>query len=511
MRQTRAILRLTTLLLASLLAGCGGEKPPVGSDPDLAGDSSRPGAAPGAGWPTLAACNPLAGSALPGGDLVLALGGAVSPEHAPLPLNESERTVFANLYETLTSVACTGELLPALASDWERLDHGRRWRLHLRAGAVFWDGSPVTAFAVVQSWRRNERVASALGRPCPGLWLATGSRGLLAVDAGTLEIRLAEAQDDLPRLLAHPALAVAAIREGWLWPVGSGPCRLAADHDLPLPDLVCQPNLHHPDRPAWRSLTFRIKAGHDPRDLLDAGSDLALIRDAHAGRYYAQLPGISSAPLPWNRLYALLLPPETGISAEPGVFLMPESVTPGESRSADSLLIHGCLAAPCPQLQGPTVGLTAPPQDVDPALEALRRRRLYYTTDDPDAAALAQRIAIFLQPDIEVYGADQFELAQALQQGAASGFVVGLDAGHPTACHALATLLARADWLQHEVADERDPCRAAAWLVQEELALPLVETRARLVWRGDLAGLRLAHDGALLVSQLGAAAPAVTP
>ena len=43
------------------------------------------------------------------------------------------------------------------------------------------------------------------------------------------------------------------------------------------------------------------------------------------------------------------------------------------------------------------------------------------------------------------------------------------------------------------------------------LVVPLVQTRARLVWRGSLAGLRLAHDGALLVAGLGRARPEATP
>ena len=144
-----------------------------------------------------------------GGSLVLALGQAVDAARAPVPVNDAERTVFANLYETLTVVRCTGELGGGLADSWERHDDGRRWRLRIRDGAVFWDGTPVSAADVVAAWSRNEALARATGRPCPGLWIASGSRGPAVLDARTLEIRLAEPQDDLPRLLAHPALAVA--------------------------------------------------------------------------------------------------------------------------------------------------------------------------------------------------------------------------------------------------------------------------------------------------------------
>ena len=81
------------------------------------------------------------------------------------------------------------------------------------------------------------------------------------------------------------------------------------DTDLPLPDLVCRPNLHHPARPVWTSLRFRCLPDRDPRELLGPDADLAVIRDRRAAAYYAQVAGVRSAPLPWDRLFVLLEPP----------------------------------------------------------------------------------------------------------------------------------------------------------------------------------------------------------
>jgi len=493
------------VLACCVLGACGGSQPPVSDDPAGAGAASHET------WPDAAACDLLPGQAARGGELVLALGEAVTPSHAPVPTNDAERTVFANLYETLTRVTCTGRLMPGLAESWVRHDGGRRWRLRLRTGAVFWDGTPVTSVEVAAAWNRNEDLARATGRPCPGLWLATGSHGLAVIDGRTLEIRLAEPQDQLPRLLAHPALAVAIRRDGWLWPVGSGPCRLAADTDLPLPDLVCRPNLHHPEAPAWDQFSFRILAGSDPRDLLPSGVDLAVIRDRHAAAYYDEIDGVDSAPLPWDRIYILLTPPGASLNGHAAARAISDAACPAESRPWTDLDFHGCRGTACPQLHGPTVGVVAPLLDPDPAVTVLDSRRLYHPADDPDARTLAERVAAFAPDDLDLRPADDASLSLALQQGDAAGYVVRLEACYPTACHTVAALLARADWLQSGAAELADACSAASELTDNDWAIPLIQTRARLVWRSPVVGLRLTHDGALLVAGLGPARLEATP
>lgn len=465
-----------------------------------------------AAWTDAGQCTPLPGEAARGGLLTIALADSVDPAHAPVPTTRAERTVFANLYETLTRVTCAGRLASGLAVTWDRLDDGSRWRLHLRDDAVFWDGAPVTASCVIDAWRRNERIAAREGRPSPGLWLATGSLGLLPLDRHTLEIRLAEPQDDLPYLLAHPDLAVASGRQGWLWPLGSGPCRLDAETDLPLPDLVCRPNLHHPRRPRWQSLTFRVLPAHDARDLMSAGVDLAVVRDRRAVAFYAQLAGLRTAALPWNRIYLLAVPPGSRLDTGPVRAAGFAGSTTSDSRPWSTLNFHPCRPGTCPQLQGPTVGFTAPDRDRDLVVWRPTGYRLHHLAVDADARGLAERIVAFQRDGFLVEALPGLELAGALQAGQAAGFVLHLDAGHVTACLQLGALLARANWLQQGALDpDQDPCRAGERLRAAGLVLPLVACRDHLVWRGELAGLALAHDGALLVGGLGPALPAVTP
>lgn len=500
-----------TLLAVCFLCGCS-DGPVPESDPVWFDDMlGAPDQAP-TGWPDAAACAPLTGNVQPGGDLVVALAGSVSPAHAPVPLDDAERVVFAACYETLTRVSCTGELLPGLAEAWEPREDGRRWRFRLRTGALFWDGTPVTAQTVIDAWARNFEVTQQSGRPCPGLWIEPSGRGMVARGPAMLEIRLAEPQADLPHLLAHPALAVSAVRSGWLWPVGSGPARLAADTDLPLPDLVCRPNQHHPEAPGWRTLTVRVQSDADQRDLLADDVDLAVIRSRTALDYYTQRPDVRQAPLPWSRKYILLLPPPGRWLATGGTALAAADVTPADSRNTERLTFRRCEPAGCPQLHGPTVAVFTPPLDPDPALDAMQSRNLLHVADDDDAAALAARISARLLPDARVRAVSQDDLARALQDIDAAAFVIRLDACYPTPCLTTAALLAHASWLQAALGEELDdPCDAAHVLLASGLALPLADTRAHVVWRGSVAGLTLAHDGAPLLATLGVTGAEATP
>jgi peptide/nickel transport system substrate-binding protein len=67
------------------------------------------------------------------------------------PLKAPDGIARRLLFDTLTQVSNTGEVLPALAVSWEPQIANHRWEFHLRSGVHFHDGSPLTAEAVVQS------------------------------------------------------------------------------------------------------------------------------------------------------------------------------------------------------------------------------------------------------------------------------------------------------------------------------------------------------------------------
>jgi peptide/nickel transport system substrate-binding protein len=80
---------------------------------------------------------------------------------APISLDPSGcnqfdcRNLFGLLFDTLVSLDEQGRTEPALASSWQAEPGNQRWRLLLRRGVTFHDGSSVTPDAVAASLRRT--------------------------------------------------------------------------------------------------------------------------------------------------------------------------------------------------------------------------------------------------------------------------------------------------------------------------------------------------------------------
>ena len=88
----------------------------------------------------------------PADTIRIVLDAYVDLGHAPTPRVYSERILYRHLYQTLVRVDCAGAVQPGLAASWSRGDGGHLWSFSLQPGVRFWDGTPVTAAAVVESW-----------------------------------------------------------------------------------------------------------------------------------------------------------------------------------------------------------------------------------------------------------------------------------------------------------------------------------------------------------------------
>jgi hypothetical protein len=471
---------------------------PIGDEPAHAGGLEQSSMPADAGI-----MRPLPDTPIRTAEFVLALNESINPLVAPVASTSAERVVFANLYETLIQLGNDGGLHPGLARKWESSDGGRHWHLHLRADARLWDGTPVTAPLVAHSWRRSADLAAAAGRPFVDTWLSALIRNLSIDDEHRMTILLAEPWPELPLLLTYPDLAVAVERPGWLWPLGSGPCRLSAENGPPMPDIVCRPNINHGRRPIWSSLTFRVLPGSDARELLEGRVDLAVFNGWRAADYFAQMNGVQTLPLPLNRLYLLLIPPESTLdrSSLAGVDHAP--ATMAESIPWTSLFLQKCPEGTCLSLPDASAAYLPAPSIPELIQAAGSVDEIQFLDTDRDARALASRIAAFLAPGFHSAATAPSRLKVSLRQGQAAGYVIGLEALLPGPCLALSSLLTRAPWLDTSIDPGADPCLIAEKLMDDGLARPLAATRPHLAWRGPIAGLRLAHDGTPLVAGLG--------
>ncbi|NXZ87570.1 oligopeptide ABC transporter substrate-binding protein OppA [Serratia fonticola] len=159
-----------------------------------------------------------------------------------------ESNIILNLLEGLVSTDANGHLAPAVAENWENTDY-QTWTFHLRPGAVWSDGSPVTAQDFVYSWQRLadpktgspyasylqyariENIDAILAGKKP-----PESLGVSAIDDKTLKVTLSEPVPYFVSMLSHTSMkpvkqsVVEKFGDKWTLPqnyVGNGAYRLS--------------------------------------------------------------------------------------------------------------------------------------------------------------------------------------------------------------------------------------------------------------------------------------------
>lgn len=455
MRMTGSVRGVCAVWASCVVAayGCGGAPPASVAPADVD--------------PCVLAEEPLAGDTL-----VFALPGPVDPAHAPVPTSFAERVVFRSLYETLIRVDCRGDVHPGLAVAWRPEDGGRTWVFELRPAATFADGLPVTAEAVVASWREDEP-----RRPRP--WADSVETSATARDEHTLAIALDRPHASVPRIFAHPGLAVARpAPDGAAWALGTGSFTVAEASGDRL--LVVARNGRRPDeRPA---LAFRT-ASDDPRDLVDAGADLMVTSDPAVSAYATAVADVRVIALPWDRVYVLAVPSPGIDSVGQAGGGFPDDLSAAATGAdakvpAEPYWWHDAGACLAPRYS------RARRDDDKPAIP-----RILYWRDDRTARGLAERVVALVAPgrvqgllpsevdvtQIAAAGLESPAYEVVLRDGGIAAYVVALDRAVLDTCVAAGALVENVTW----------PARI----------VPLVETRSHLVIRQLAGTLALEWDG----------------
>ncbi len=327
--------------------------------------------------------------------ITIGLTDAVDPRHAPLPRNDAERLVFRHLYETPLRLDCDGHAHAELAGSWVKDDAGRRWTIHLRDGAQFWDGAPVTARDIV------------FGRSGVGYTLG-------ALEARVVTMTLAKSQDDVPPVLGDPALAVVKPAPDSSWPIGTGPYWATSA------TTTAQEIRAHSSR--GDTLLFKVAASGDARDLLDAGVDLLVTRDRALRDYAATLQNFTVVALPWDRTYVFVSGDGGAARFDAGGL---EQAVHAEARRAEGDFWWRDLRA-CGIARD-----TAPP--------APTSKRILYSRGDQTARELAGRLAALTHAVATGRAPDDF--SAALAGGKEWGYVAPLPRVTADACRSARDLL----------------------------------------------------------------------
>ena len=411
------------------------------------------------------------------------LPDAVDPAHAPYPSNDSERLLFRQLYETLVTADCNGRVGPGLATSWRLEDDRRRWLVTLREGALFSDGTPVTAADVRASWNRG----GVDGELRPNV--ARFVESVVMVDDRSLTIVLRNHRTDAPLALAHSALAIARSGPGSPWPLGTRASRALPDAEPPRTAAASVIALTRDNLP---SIRFLIGSG-DARDLLDQDVDLLITRDPAALDYASTLPQFDSVPLAWQRLHVLLAPgrlrPSPSLSESARQALASDAIR-GEARGAqgpfwwESATCEAARALPRSQSSPPAPRIVYDAGD-SAARDLAERFVGLARASDPGAATfldvlLPDRPRRTYQRASALVGE---VLAQTRRLGRDAGYIASVDSRPLEPCRDVQELMDTAPWL--------DP----------GTIVPLVETRMKAIVRRGRAGLTAEWNGGLVIGR----------
>lgn len=146
----------------------------------------------------------------------------------PQLLNETTTmSVLENMFESLVTQDANLKAVPGLASSWNTLEN-LTWRVHLRRGVLFHDGTELTSDDVAYSYERVMNMPSS-----EFAYFLNSVRSVERVDDYVVDIRLRRPYNVVVNLGSIPILPAGYMRkygESYFaeHPVGSGPYRFAA-------------------------------------------------------------------------------------------------------------------------------------------------------------------------------------------------------------------------------------------------------------------------------------------
>jgi hypothetical protein len=378
-----------------------------------------------------------------------------------------------------------------LAESWNAAHGGRQWELTLRAGARFWDGSPVTAADVVACWR----AASSRRATDPPPWIDVAARSERLV-----VVFCDPPRQDLPRALARPEFAVTKPADFSAWPVGSGLHRPGAPE---APDAGGARTLTaYPTRPgSWLVLRFRVDPASTAQQLLDAGVDLLICEDP--SQVVAATSEFASVPLPASTLYAVAC--ASARERDRLAAALPETALAAIARD----VVRGPARAAVPPFwwSDAACAVVTPPM----LSRFSTQERIVYPQHDTRARSLAERLVALgvLAPRAEGLPPEPF--AAALRGGQDAAYVLPIPVAPASPCAEAQSLAWRAPWLASAAPQDRDAQRAAAdpaalsalALAMDQHLFALVATGSTLIARHGLVGIGLAGDGTPRLERLG--------
>jgi hypothetical protein len=330
---------------------------------------------------------------------------------------DSAAVASANDYDTLIRLDCTGRPIPGLARSWSHDTSRHVWTF------VLPDSSAPTASDVASAWSASDSAAALLRM--------SGVTQVAPDGLGKLAVTLDQPSNGVPLIFADRILGL-------------------------------------PRRSGSLPIVVHTSDGRDVRDLVDRAPDVLVTGDPQVLDYASKQPGSVLTPLPWDRVYVLLMapegrPPTELITSDSTAFRtqLAQDAVPAEARAARPPYWWSDLSS-CADTTGRGPVETGATSQVT----------IGYLASDIAARSLAERIVALGDSSWFARGLAAHDLETALAGGAMDAYILSLP------IRSLA------------------PCRDATW-PQGAALVPLVETRRTAILRKNGPALVVGGDGSL--------------
>lgn len=229
-----------------------------------------------------------------GGEVVVAIT-ADPPGWDPTASTSQEipRVVYHNVFEGLVRFDRTGQIVPALATDWEISDDGLEWVFQIRDDVLFHDGTSLELSDIVAKFERARNPDSGHTHP---EYYAAISEIVTNEDAGTVTFILSEASSSLlynlarPDSIIYPADDVETQRSQ---PIGTGPFRFVDYIEGSEVRLERFDDYYLEGVPYLDAVTFRIIGDPNTRFAALQAGGIDMIGVALSPEQYIQIDGIT--------------------------------------------------------------------------------------------------------------------------------------------------------------------------------------------------------------------------
>lgn len=206
-----------------------------------------------------------------GGEIVVGISQDLDSLDPHKAVAAGTKEVLFNVFEGLVKPDKDGNLVPAVAKDYELSDDGKTYTFYLRPDVKFHNGAIVTADDVIYSLKRS---AGLLETADPAVVVESALSNVSAVnkvDETTVEVVLKEADSELIGYLTSSIIPQNYTNQDTA-PVGTGPFQFVSY--TPLESFVVEKNQDYYGEPAYLDkVTFKIVPNTDAVMMeLQAGS-----------------------------------------------------------------------------------------------------------------------------------------------------------------------------------------------------------------------------------------------